>query len=156
MALANLILPQTRIIRGYTLWVGPGTKGVDYYSCQRLLGQNIGGISFEEVEPYFPLWQTVDAMVGVLGDLLDVSFQKLDTSAAALHEGITAYDVSEHLEDGCGLSTLSRTAISGAGTAIPSSEWNTAKAVVRKDTSTPGGQDPAVGMFPSLSMVSTF
>jgi hypothetical protein len=108
MALANLILPQTRIIRGYNLPDRAGTKGVDYYSYQRLLGQKIGGISFEQVEPYFPLWQTVDAMVGVLADLIDVSFQKLDTSAAALDDGIVAYDVSEHSEDGMQVKYLGR------------------------------------------------
>ncbi|KAK0754435.1 hypothetical protein B0T18DRAFT_386314 [Schizothecium vesticola] len=86
MTLANLILPQTHIFRGYYSEGLAGSRGVDYYSYVRLLEQKIGGISFEQIESYFPLWQTVDAM-------------KLDTSRA-LHEGNVAYDVSEHPKDG--------------------------------------------------------
>ncbi|KAK1835279.1 hypothetical protein QBC39DRAFT_158945 [Podospora conica] len=73
-------------------------SGDDYYSHRRLVGQNIGGISFEQIAPYFPLWHTVDAMMGVLEDLLGLSFQKLDTSNA-LGDGIVVYELSEDSKD---------------------------------------------------------
>lgn len=44
------------------------------------------------VNPYFSFWHTVHAMLGVLGDLLQKSFKKVDTSGA-LPEGTVAYDL---------------------------------------------------------------
>lgn len=44
------------------------------------------------VNPYFSFWHTVHAMLGVLGDLLQKSFKKADTSRA-LPEGTVAYDL---------------------------------------------------------------
>lgn len=46
-------------------------------------------------------------MLGVLADLLDLAFQKLDTSSA-LDQGIVAYDVSEHSKDGKQIKYLGR------------------------------------------------
>lgn len=94
-------------------------------------------------------------MLGALADLLDLAFQKLDTSSA-LDQGIVAYDVSEHSKDGKQIKYLSRTALPGPGTETPSSklEQNGYKhqTDVCKDTSIPRSQDLAVGRYVFFSV----
>lgn len=52
MALASRILPQTLICRGYYP-EGPGSRGLEYYTYRRLLGQTLAGYRLGRLSPTF-------------------------------------------------------------------------------------------------------
>ena len=72
-----------------------------YFFHRHQLEQLVGGTRFRQnsVDQYFPFCHTIPAMLGVLEDLLDLSFDKVHT-LGALPEGILVYDLSEAAREG--------------------------------------------------------